>query len=129
MLSRATLTWQARGGVEKNNNGGPTVGPPLKRTVGHPPYALRCPLRVCVTGRRMASSASVQLEALAQRKYRLEEELREVEKQLYHLETSYLNDSSAHGNVLRGFEGFLGPAKPQKCVAGGRSVRSLFVSA
>ncbi len=64
----------------------------------------------------MASSVAAQLEALAQRKARLEEELRDVEKQVYHLETSYLNDSSAHGNALRGFEGFLGPAKVQKCV-------------
>ena len=62
-------------------------------------------------------SASAMLEALAQRKARLEDELRDVEKQVYHLETSYLNDSSTHGNVLKGFEGFLGPAKTQKCAA------------
>jgi hypothetical protein len=61
------------------------------------------------------ANAGVLLEALAQRKARLEEELREVEKQVYNLETSYLNDSSTHGNVLKGFEGFLGPAKTQKC--------------
>ena len=38
-----------------------------------------------------------------------------MEKQVYNLETSYLNDSSTHGNVLKGFLGFLGPAKTQKC--------------
>ena len=62
-------------------------------------------------------TAGAMLEALAQRKARLEDELREVEKQVYNLETSYLNDSSTHGNVLKGFEGFLGPAKTQKCAA------------
>jgi hypothetical protein len=61
------------------------------------------------------ANAGGMLEALAQRKARLEDELREVEKQVYNLETSYLNDSSTHGNVLKGFEGFLGPAKTQKC--------------
>ena len=65
-------------------------------------------------------TAGAMLEALAQRKARLEDELREVEKQVYNLETSYLNDSSTHGNVLKGFEGFLGPAKTQKC---GRATR------
>ena len=64
------------------------------------------------------ANAAVLLEALAQRKARLEEELADVEKQVYNLETSYLNDSSTHGNVLKGFEGFLGPAKQQKCAGG-----------
>jgi chromatin modification-related protein EAF6 len=30
---------------------------------------------------------------------------------VYDLETSYLNDSSQHGNVLKGFEGFLSQTK------------------
>lgn len=64
----------------------------------------------------MAASIEAQLAQLAQRKAKLEEELRDVEKQVYSLETSYLNDSAVYGNVLRGFEAFLGPAKPQKCV-------------
>mmetsp|Transcript_15472 Transcript_15472/g.52855 ORF Transcript_15472/g.52855 Transcript_15472/m.52855 type:complete len:112 (+) Transcript_15472:155-490(+) len=57
------------------------------------------------------SSGSATLQALQQRKDRLEEELRNVEKQVYDLETSYLNDSSQQGNVLRGFEGFLAAQK------------------
>lgn len=64
----------------------------------------------------MAASITAQLEQLAQKKAKAEADLRDVEKQVYNLETSYLNDSAAHGNILRGFEGFLGPAKPQKCV-------------
>mmetsp|Transcript_31375 Transcript_31375/g.52695 ORF Transcript_31375/g.52695 Transcript_31375/m.52695 type:complete len:120 (+) Transcript_31375:289-648(+) len=51
------------------------------------------------------------LQHLQARKERLEDELRHVEKQVYDLETSYLNDSSQHGNVLKGFEGFLAPTK------------------
>jgi chromatin modification-related protein EAF6 len=65
----------------------------------------------------MAASITAQLEQLAQKKAKAEADLRDVEKQVYNLETSYLNDSAAHGNILRGFEGFLGPAKPQKCVS------------
>mmetsp|Transcript_19676 Transcript_19676/g.37520 ORF Transcript_19676/g.37520 Transcript_19676/m.37520 type:complete len:119 (-) Transcript_19676:255-611(-) len=44
---------------------------------------------------------------------RIEEELRMVEKQVYDLETSYLNDSSQYGNVMKGFEGYLAPTKTQ----------------
>uniref|UniRef100_A0A7S0WTP7 Chromatin modification-related protein MEAF6 n=1 Tax=Pyramimonas obovata TaxID=1411642 RepID=A0A7S0WTP7_9CHLO len=51
------------------------------------------------------------LQQLQARKERLEDELRHVEKQVYDLETSYLNDSSQYGNVLKGFEGFLAPSK------------------
>ena len=43
---------------------------------------------------------------LQQRKERLDEELKQVEKQVYDLETTYLNESSQYGNVLKGFEGF-----------------------
>ena len=51
------------------------------------------------------------LAALQQRKERLDEELKQVEKQVYDLETTYLNDSSQYGNVLKGFEGFLSQTK------------------
>eukprot|EP00959_Pyramimonas_sp_CCMP1952_P411250 8617600-Pyramimonas_sp.AAC.1 len=51
---------------------------------------------------------------LQARKDRLEDELRHVEKQVYDLETSYLNDSSQYGNVLKGFEGFLAPSKTNR---------------
>jgi len=44
----------------------------------------------------------------------LVDELADVERQVYHLETSYLQDSALHGNVLKGFEGFLGQAKQAK---------------
>jgi chromatin modification-related protein EAF6 len=51
------------------------------------------------------------LNAIQQRKERLDEELKQVEKQVYDLETTYLNDSSQHGNVIKGFEGFLSQTK------------------
>ncbi|MDA9097491.1 chromatin modification-related protein EAF6/MEAF6 [bacterium] len=51
------------------------------------------------------------LSTLQQRKERLDEELEQVEKQVYDLETHYLNDSSQYGNVLKGFEGFLSQTK------------------
>ena len=54
---------------------------------------------------------STTLNAIQQRKERLDEELKQVEKQVYDLETTYLNDSSQHGNVIKGFEGFLSQTK------------------
>ena len=51
------------------------------------------------------------LAALQQRKDRLDEELKQVEKQVYDLETTYLNDSSQYGNVLKGFESVLSQTK------------------
>mmetsp|Transcript_15122 Transcript_15122/g.20869 ORF Transcript_15122/g.20869 Transcript_15122/m.20869 type:complete len:107 (-) Transcript_15122:232-552(-) len=55
-------------------------------------------------------SAVQQLQA---KKEQLEEAVRLVEKQVYDLETSYLNDSSQYGNILKGFEGYLAPTKTQ----------------
>jgi chromatin modification-related protein EAF6 len=46
---------------------------------------------------------SATLSALQQRKERLDEELKQTEKQVYDLETHYLNESSQHGNVFKGF--------------------------
>ncbi len=54
---------------------------------------------------------STTLNAIQQRKERLDEELKQVEKHVYDLETTYLNDSSQHGNVIKGFEGFLSQTK------------------
>ena len=61
-------------------------------------------------------AAQAALEALEGKRQRLVDELADVERQVYHLETSYLQDSALHGNVLKGFEGFLGQAKQAKCV-------------
>jgi len=45
-------------------------------------------------------------------------------RQVYDLETSYLNDSNQNGNVLKGFEGYLAPTKTQKCAPPIRALAS-----
>ncbi|XP_078440439.1 histone acetyltransferase subunit NuA4-domain protein isoform X2 [Wolffia australiana] len=62
-------------------------------------------------GQRGASNPSAMLTALLSKRDRLQEELRHIEKQVYDLETSYLQDSAQCGNVLKGFEGFLSSSK------------------
>lgn len=39
------------------------------------------------------------------------EELRQVEKQIFDLESNYFQVSSGMGNAIRGYEGFLGASK------------------
>ncbi|KAF9605644.1 hypothetical protein IFM89_017987 [Coptis chinensis] len=58
-----------------------------------------------------SSNPSAMLAALVNKREKLQEELRTIEKQVYELETSYLQDSSQSGNVLKGFEGFLSASK------------------
>ncbi|KAH7278778.1 hypothetical protein KP509_38G055800 [Ceratopteris richardii] len=64
-----------------------------------------------MSGQRDASTPQATLASLLAKREKLQEELRQVEKQVYDLETSYLQDSSQVGNVLKGFEGFLASAK------------------
>ncbi|KAJ4722715.1 Chromatin modification MEAF6-like protein [Melia azedarach] len=61
-------------------------------------------------GQRNSNPAGM-LAALISKRDRFHEELRNIEKQVYELETSYLQDSSQFGNVLKGFEGFLSSSK------------------
>ncbi|KAJ9700693.1 hypothetical protein PVL29_006153 [Vitis rotundifolia] len=51
------------------------------------------------------------LASLVGKRERLQDELRVIEKQVYEMETNYLQDSSHFGNVLKGFEGFLSSSK------------------
>ncbi|XP_059632356.1 chromatin modification-related protein eaf6-like [Cornus florida] len=62
-------------------------------------------------GQRASNNPKVMLSSLISKREKLQEELRNVEKQVYELETSYLQESSQFGNVLKGFEGFLSSAK------------------
>ncbi|KAK1260839.1 hypothetical protein QJS04_geneDACA002406 [Acorus gramineus] len=62
-------------------------------------------------GQRTASNPSAMLVSLIGKREKLREELRSIEKQVYDLETSYLQDSNQIGNVLKGFEGFLSSSK------------------
>ncbi|MQL92369.1 hypothetical protein Taro_024991 [Colocasia esculenta] len=62
-------------------------------------------------GQRGPSNPSALLTALLSKRDKLQEDLRNIEKQVYDLETSYLQDSNQCGNVLKGFEGFLSSSK------------------
>uniref|UniRef100_A0A1D1Z771 Chromatin modification-related protein MEAF6 n=1 Tax=Anthurium amnicola TaxID=1678845 RepID=A0A1D1Z771_9ARAE len=62
-------------------------------------------------GQRGAPNPSAMLTALLSKRDKLHEELRNIEKQVYDLETSYLQDSNQCGNVLKGFEVFLSSSK------------------
>ncbi|XP_026457498.1 chromatin modification-related protein eaf6-like [Papaver somniferum] len=62
-------------------------------------------------GQRSSSNPSQVLTSLMSKREKLQEELRGIEKQVHELETSYLQDSSQGGNVLKGFEGFLSSTK------------------
>jgi chromatin modification-related protein EAF6 len=45
---------------------------------------------------------------LQERKFAIDEQLAGVEKQLYDLETTYLEETLEMGNILRGWDGYLG---------------------
>ncbi|XP_022758408.1 chromatin modification-related protein MEAF6-like isoform X6 [Durio zibethinus] len=62
-------------------------------------------------GQRGSSTPSAMLASLLSRRAKLQEELRNIERQVYDMETSYLQDPSQCGNVLKGFEGFLSSSK------------------
>ncbi|KAG8640195.1 chromatin modification-related protein MEAF6 isoform X2 [Manihot esculenta] len=62
-------------------------------------------------GQRVSSNPSAMLASLLSKRAKLHEELRNIEKQVYDMETNYLQDPSQCGNVLKGFEGFLSSSK------------------
>ncbi|KAL6564107.1 hypothetical protein OROHE_005347 [Orobanche hederae] len=62
-------------------------------------------------GQRTSSNPAAILAALLCKRAKLHEELRSIERQVYDMETSYLQDPSQCGNVLKGFEGFLSSSK------------------
>ncbi|XP_019181341.1 PREDICTED: chromatin modification-related protein MEAF6-like [Ipomoea nil] len=53
------------------------------------------------------SNPKAVLSSILNKRQKLQEELRSVEKQVYELETTYLQETGTFGNALRGFEGFL----------------------
>ncbi|KAL3506134.1 hypothetical protein ACH5RR_031516 [Cinchona calisaya] len=62
-------------------------------------------------GHRGSHNPKAMLKSLLSRREKLQEELRNVEKQVYELETSYLQETSNFGNAFKGFEGFLSSSK------------------
>ncbi|KAM7258022.1 hypothetical protein ACFE04_013763 [Oxalis oulophora] len=61
--------------------------------------------------RGSSTNPSAMFTSLLSKRAKLQEELRNIEKQVYDMETSYLQDPSQCGNVLKGFEGFLSSSK------------------
>ncbi|XP_056694637.1 uncharacterized protein [Spinacia oleracea] len=57
------------------------------------------------------SNPGARLTILLTKREKLQDELRNIEKQVFELETTYLQDSNHFGHVLKGFEGFLGSTK------------------
>ncbi|KAH1106116.1 hypothetical protein J1N35_009884 [Gossypium stocksii] len=62
-------------------------------------------------GQRGSATPSTMLASLLNKRAKLQEELRSIERQVYDMETSYLQDPSQCGHVLKGFEGFLSSSK------------------
>ncbi|KAG5246337.1 chromatin modification-related protein [Salix suchowensis] len=62
-------------------------------------------------GQRGSSNPAAMLASLLNKRAKLHEDLRNIEKQVYDLETSYLQDPGQCGNVLKSFEGFLSSSK------------------
>eukprot|EP00271_Cylindrocystis_brebissonii_P001830 TRINITY_DN1212_c0_g8_i1.p1 TRINITY_DN1212_c0_g8~~TRINITY_DN1212_c0_g8_i1.p1 ORF type:complete len:233 (+),score=92.66 TRINITY_DN1212_c0_g8_i1:287-985(+) len=65
------------------------------------------PLPIPRGGVGAPSGGTTTLGSLLAKRDKAEADLKTVEKQIYDLETTYLNESSQVGNVLRGFDGFL----------------------
>ncbi|KAA8548806.1 hypothetical protein F0562_000490 [Nyssa sinensis] len=62
-------------------------------------------------GQKAANNPKAVLASLISKREKLQQELRNIEKQVYELETSYLQETSYFGNALKGFEGFLSSSK------------------
>ena len=73
--------------------------PRLRRHPADPARAVR---------RRLRRAMSLDLTKLTEKKQALEEELARTEKQIYDLEADFLQETLKEGNILRGWEGYLG---------------------
>uniref|UniRef100_A0A9I9DB49 Chromatin modification-related protein MEAF6-like n=1 Tax=Cucumis melo TaxID=3656 RepID=A0A9I9DB49_CUCME len=73
-------------------------------------------------GQKTATNPSAMLAGLLSRRAKLQDELRNIEKQVYDMETNYLQDPSQCGNVLKGFEGFLSASKSTALVKKKRQI-------
>ncbi|KAK8571905.1 hypothetical protein V6N13_047535 [Hibiscus sabdariffa] len=62
-------------------------------------------------GHKGSGNPAVILSSLMTKRGKLQDDLRNIEKQVYELETNYLQDSSHFSHVLKGFEGFLSSSK------------------
>ncbi|KAL3648776.1 hypothetical protein CASFOL_005179 [Castilleja foliolosa] len=62
-------------------------------------------------GLRGSNNPKSILSSVLNKREKLQNELRSVEKQVYELETSYLQETNTFGNVFKGFDGFLSSSK------------------
>ncbi|XP_051193094.1 uncharacterized protein [Lolium perenne] len=58
-----------------------------------------------------APNPTAMLSALMSKRAKLQEEVRSIERQVYDMETTYLQESNQFGSVLKGFESFLSSSK------------------
>ncbi|ORZ34820.1 histone acetyltransferase subunit NuA4-domain-containing protein [Catenaria anguillulae PL171] len=65
-------------------------------------------------------AAEDELKSLLEQKQRIERNMMEIEYRIFNLEGSYLEDTVAGGNILRGFDGYLAgrPDKKQRTTRG-----------
>ncbi|XP_052189594.1 uncharacterized protein LOC127799527 isoform X2 [Diospyros lotus] len=62
-------------------------------------------------GKKGSYNPAARLASLVSKREKLQEELHNIERQVYELETSYLQESSHFGNAFKGFDGFLSASK------------------
>ncbi|CAO2832244.1 unnamed protein product [Amaranthus hypochondriacus] len=63
------------------------------------------------TNGKKASNSGAKLASLLSKREKLQDELRNIEKKVFELETTYLQESNHFGHVFKGFEGFLSSSK------------------
>ena len=76
----------------------------------------KCVLRAEALWCGQLASYRQELEELVARKRLVEEQIAHIEQQIYSFEESYLEDTNATGNVIKGFDNYLGlrPVPPDK---------------
>ncbi|CAA0817414.1 Unknown protein [Striga hermonthica] len=62
-------------------------------------------------GHRSSNNPKAVLSSLLNKREKLQNELKSVEKQVYELETSYLQETNTFGNAFKGFDGFVSSSK------------------
>ncbi|PSR92871.1 Chromatin modification-related protein [Actinidia chinensis var. chinensis] len=62
-------------------------------------------------GKKVSCNLEATLASLVSKRQKLQQELHNIEKQVYELETSYLQESTNFGNAFKGFDGFLSASR------------------
>jgi len=64
------------------------------------------------------------MSTFAERKRRLDDDLKKVEREIFDLEEKYLEDTNQHGNIVKGWDGYLN-SKPKALTNAQRRVKIL----